>query len=197
MVCARQGSRMTSRGSLLFSFSWQRTRPAQQAWSNKHVALGLAFLFLLHPTSTEQYIAGGEFKKNHYLPASQPQSCPRFSPHTSNCLLTSPYVGIGQPHLTAMLTIHLSDVRITVLRCTGLDIDESMTDGLDACGSAISLAHARMADRYLGWAKVGEEEVMLDSALFCSISSGRAGPSYSLALPCFYFLSLPSTSARY
>jgi len=66
-----------------------------------------------------------------------------------------------------MLTIHLSDVRITVLRCTGLDIDESMTDGIDVCGSAISLAHAQMADRYLGWAKVGEEEVMLGSV--CSV----------------------------
>jgi hypothetical protein len=66
-----------------------------------------------------------------------------------------------------MLTIHSSDVRKSVLRCTGLDIDESMTDGLDACGSAISLAHAHIMDRYLGWAKVGEEEVMLGSV--CSV----------------------------
>ena len=70
-VCARQGSRMTSRGSLLFSFSWQRTRPAQQAWSNKHVALGLAFLFSFIPPQPSNTQREVEFKKNHYLPASQ------------------------------------------------------------------------------------------------------------------------------
>jgi hypothetical protein len=94
-VCARQGSRMTSRGSLLFSFSWQRTRPAQQAWSNKHVALGLAFLFSFIPPQPSNTQREVEFKKNHYLPASRSSLVPDSHPTLRTVFLHLPTLVLG------------------------------------------------------------------------------------------------------
>ena len=128
---------MISRGKPSFDVGKQvRARPSH-AWSNQtcSIRISLSFSSITHLNRAKKR----EVNIKRSIISQSPSLVPDSQPHTLNCLS---YISIRRYWTTIVdsyACTYISDARKSVLRCTVLDVHESMTNRSIAAALAISL----------------------------------------------------------